>query len=112
MLSNLACSVLSAPSSSGCSQEPVQEPHQAPLGALPSPTHGVREPGGDQDEVVSVTLPVTKDRNPYCTLNIREAVGGCWKRLWGAAFPSYTRQQLELLLLCSRNCVLDPFPLL
>lgn len=57
MLSNLGRSVLSAPRTSSCRQEPVQEPHQAPFGAVPPPAHGLREPGGEQDEVVSWASP-------------------------------------------------------
>lgn len=54
MLSNPGCSLLSAPCPSCCCQEPVQEPHQAPVRAVPSPAHDIREPGGEQDKVVSL----------------------------------------------------------
>lgn len=54
MLSNPDCSVLPAPCPSCCCQEPVQEPHQAPVRAVPSPAHDLGEPGREQDTVVSL----------------------------------------------------------
>lgn len=54
MLSNPDCSVLPAPCPSCCCQEPVQEPHQAPVRAVPSPAHDLGEPGREQDKVVSL----------------------------------------------------------
>lgn len=53
-LSDPDCSLLPAPCPSRGCQEPVQEPHQAPLRAVPSPAHDIGEPGGEQDEVVSL----------------------------------------------------------
>lgn len=52
------CMVLSAPGFGSHSQEPVEESHQAPLRAVPTPAHGVGEPGGQQSAMVSMAFLV------------------------------------------------------